>query len=144
MGIKIVRNLTSGQPPVPPPGDLERYIAYGAGLAQGVVVKVDASGAAGDPGRAALANVTGADAIGVTVHAADQDAKVRIQFLMPGMVLKGNAAAALQVGDTCRFNATLDGFDDGTGATVKIIQTEEDADGNHTIIYGVLTTAGLY
>lgn len=126
------------------PLDLGRFIAYGAALAQGVAVKVVASGTAGSPGRASLATATGADAVGITVSAAAEDAPVRIAFLSPGAVIKGTAAAELQIGDTCGFNSTLDGFDDGTGTTILVINTEPDSTGAHKIVYGILTDSALY
>ena len=144
MSIIVTMNLASGQPPVAVPMDRTNLIAEGTDLGSGIVVKVDSADAAGGDGKAAIANVNGSDAVGVTVAAADQNDKVRIVYLTPGMVLKGAAAAELKVGDTCQFNATLDGFDDGTGTTIKVIATEEDADGDHKIIYGVLSSAALY
>lgn len=144
MAIEVVYNLITGSPPVAAPLDNANCHAEGTGLAAGVVIKVDASDAAGATGKAAIANVTGADAVGVTIAAADQDALVRFKWLKPGDVLKATAAAELEVGDTCQFNATLDGFDNGTGTTVKVIRTEKDADGDHKVVYGVLTAAAFY
>lgn len=142
--IQIVYNILTGAPPVAAPLDNSNVHAEGADIEEGVVIKVDASGAAGDTGKAAKATDTGADAVGVTVAKAEQNDLVRFQWLKPGDVLRGTAAAELQVGDDCKFNSDLDGFDNGTGSTVKVIRTEEDADGDHKIVYGILTAAALY
>ncbi len=144
MAIEVVYNLITGSPPVAGPLDHANCHAEGTGLAAGVVIKVTASGSAGATGKAAIANVTGADAVGVTVAAAEQDAKVRFAWLKPGDVLKGPAQGELQVGDTCRFHTDLAGFDDGTGTTIYVIKTEKDEDGDHKIVYGVLTAATMY
>lgn len=144
MALQIVYNLRGGGSPVAAPDDNSRFHAEGADLDEGVAVKVSASGSAGGTGKAEKATATGVDAVAITAAEADENDEVRLQWLLPGDVLKGEADSELEVGDTCQFNSDLDGFDNGTGTNILVIRTEEDNDEDHKVVYGVLKSAGLY
>lgn len=135
--IEAVKSLLTNTPPVAPPKDLEMFKCGQAdGLEAGVAVKIES----GDKNEATVeeASVDGSDMIGITTsEAEDDDDYVRIQYVMPGIVLRGVADSAKDIGDTVGLNSDRDGFDDGTEGCFKVIKVEQDEDDDWKIVYVV-------
>jgi len=135
--IQVVRSLLTGMPPVAAPGDLELYECGNAdGLDEGVVVQI--SSGSENVATVDLADEDASNAFGITVDEAEDDNDtVRVQIITSGMVLKGEADSAVDVGDTVQLNSDRDGFDDGTGSAFYVIDVEKDNDGDWKVAHVV-------
>lgn len=136
--IQAIRNYISGTPPVAPPGDRERFEADEA-LEEGAVVQLK------DGGDVEKCSANGSDAFGITLEEADAEDKVRIQYIMPGTVLKGELEneGDTDVGQKCGLNGDRNKFDGNVGGNFLVLRKYED-DHDQYWAEGVFVSAAFF
>lgn len=118
--IQAVMNLISGTPPVAAPKDVSKY-EVNADTDEGEVVKLNNDGTV-EPSAQDLT-----DAYGIALEDGESatDDEIRVQIIVPGVVLKGEVDQAVTVGTDVGLNGDRDGFDNGqTGAIVIKYQAD--------------------
>lgn len=131
--LRVIGSIVTGTPAVAPPKDLERYQnKAGSDLDEGVAVQL--SGGDDNVGELDEADQDGSNMFGITLEEIEDDAFGRVQMVAPGMIIKGEADAEADVGDTVGLNSDRDGFDDGSNGAFLVIRVEKDEDGDYKVL----------
>lgn len=131
MAIEIVGSLITGTPPVAPPKDVKKF-ALENDVSAGNAVKLNTDGKIENCAQ----NLTDAFAIALETGTDVAPDEIRVQYLMPGCILRGEVDQAVTVGTDVGLDSGRDKFlNAGTGAIV--LRYEADVGGVSHMVWAV-------
>lgn len=138
--IQAVANLLTGSPPVAAPANLEKF-ECAANVTAGQVVKLNVNGTV----QKAVHTDDFADAFGIALEdgLSATDDKIRVQYIVPGVVLMGSHATAQTIGTEVGLHEDADRFDVSNDGAI-VIKYKADYGGVDHMLWVVPTEGHLF